>query len=70
MNEIEPQMPVRAHTEWAKEMIMEFIDKAIKEKTGEGGEFTDFDDCIALKKQRDRIAKFLGKGKRMQVRSK
>ncbi len=60
MNETGPPMPVRAHTEWAKEMILEFIDQAIKEKTGQGGEFTDFDDCTALKRQRDRIAKFLG----------
>jgi len=66
--EIEPLRPVRAHTEWAKEMILGFIDKAIEEKTGPGGEFTDFDDCTALKKQRNRIAKFLAKGKRMRAR--
>jgi len=68
MNEIGPAMPVRAHTEWAKEMILGFIDKAIKEKTGPNGEFTDFDDCTALKKQRNRVANFLAKGKRMRAR--
>jgi hypothetical protein len=56
---LEAPMPQRAHTEWAKEMILEFIDSAIKEKTGAGGEFTDMDDLLALRKQRDRIAKFL-----------
>lgn len=52
-------IPNRILEQWAKEVILEFIDEAIKETTTAGSEYDDADDTAALKKQRNRIAKFL-----------
>lgn len=46
---------------WAREEILDAIDELIKEKEEYGnlGTHVDWDDLTALKKERNRIAKFL-----------
>jgi len=48
-------MPHRDMTRWAKEMMLDVIDTFMRE----GGSMEDYDERAALKKQRDRIARFL-----------
>jgi hypothetical protein len=50
-----PAMPHRDMTRWAKEMMLDVIDTFMRE----GGSMEDYDERAALKKQRDRIARFL-----------
>jgi len=47
---------------WAREEILDAVDELIKDKEDYGnlGTALDLDDLVALKKERNRIAKFLG----------
>lgn len=51
-------MPARDRIAWAKEMLLDWIDKA---RCGEdlGSAIYDFDECSELLKQRNRVARFL-----------
>lgn len=54
-----PPVPRRILTEWAKEEILSFIDEGIA-AANERADQPDFDDREELKRQRNRVAKFLG----------
>jgi hypothetical protein len=53
--EIGPGMRRRDMTAWAKEMMLDAIDTFMRE----GGSMEDYDERAALRKQRNRIARFL-----------
>jgi hypothetical protein len=46
--------------QWAQEMMLEFIDEKIKDELNPEGYAWNLEDYVALKKQRNRIAKFFG----------
>lgn len=52
-----PPIPRRTQTAWARETLMDVIDNYL---LLEADDDWDADDLAALKKERDRVAKFLG----------
>lgn len=54
-----PGMPARALSEWAKEILLAGIDEKIT-ALRESADGLSLDDETALKKQRARVARFLG----------
>lgn len=56
-----PGMPARDLKIWAREEILESVDAMVNDalENGRNGERIDLEDELVLKKERDRVAKFL-----------